>query len=125
MPADCEHRVPAARARARDRETDAVAGTEPQAATGVRFPLCRTRQIPGGRDDVWGTAGSGRSQPLPKSFGTGAACGICHYFQWQFVPPPAAMVTGAGVSTAVGPLLGFRPACRASRSDSVFALEGS
>ena len=123
MPADCEHRVPAARARVRNRETDAVAGTEPRAAPGARFVLCRTKQIPD-RDDVRGMAGSGRSQPLPKSFGTGAAGGICHHFEWQFFPSPAAMVTGAGVSAAIGPLFGFRPACRASRSDSVFAVEG-
>ncbi len=70
---------------ARERRVDAVAGTEPGPATGARFPLCRTKPIPG-RDNVRGTAGSRRSQPLPMSFGTGAACGICHYFEWEFFP---------------------------------------
>ena len=38
LPADCEHRVPAAGARARNRVSDAVAGTESRAGDGRAVP---------------------------------------------------------------------------------------
>lgn len=54
--------------------------------------------------------------------GIGAAYLVAYFAKWQFVFSLAAIVLGAGVSTAVGIFFGFYPAHQASKLDPIIAL---
>ena len=56
--------------------------------------------------------------------GTGAAYGICQFFEWGFLLSPTSIIAGVGVSSAVGLFFGFQPAYQASRLDPIVALQG-
>ena len=57
--------------------------------------------------------------------GSGAAYGICRFFEWGFfVSPTSIIIAGVGVSSVVGIFFGFQPAYQASRLDPIVALQG-
>lgn len=57
--------------------------------------------------------------------GTAVTYGICRITGWEFFISPLSLLSGIGVSCAVGVFFGFQPAHRASRLDPIVALRGT